>query len=185
MISKDMAGRRRTPVLAARDPTCGRREKRWEQRSGPRPLPCLDHQLSMSPGARRRASRPASLFPPSPSHPEGTLPLSTSSSSRFPRVSSPLRGCLESGDSVWQSTVETPRGASPRRRGDAICHSPPAGASSSRAQTVLPGDAPRGVSTVRETPFETPSYESLGSAVTEGVAPAARGQGRQRRFFDR
>ena len=86
-----MAGRRRTPVLAARDPTRGRREERWEQRSGPRPLPCLNHQLSKSPGARRRALRPASLIPPSPSHPEGTLPLSTRSSSRVPRVSSPAQ----------------------------------------------------------------------------------------------
>jgi hypothetical protein len=51
----------------------------------------LDHQLSKSPGARRRASRPASLIPPSPSHPEGTLPLSTSPSSRVPRVSEPAR----------------------------------------------------------------------------------------------
>jgi hypothetical protein len=82
-----MAGRRRTPVPAARDPTRGRREERWEQRSGPRPLPCLDHQLSKSPGARRRAARPASLFPPSPSHPEGTLPLATETSSHVPRAS--------------------------------------------------------------------------------------------------
>jgi hypothetical protein len=86
-----MAGRRRTPVPAAKDPTRGRREERWEQRSGPRPLPCLDHQLSKSPGARRRALRPASLIPPSPSLPEGTLPLSTRSSSRVPRVSSPAQ----------------------------------------------------------------------------------------------
>src|SRR5947208_10151497 len=28
-----------------------------------------------------------------------------------------LRGCLESGDSVWAPNVETPRGASPGRRG--------------------------------------------------------------------
>jgi hypothetical protein len=57
-----------------------------EERSPSAPL--LRHQLSKNAGARRRAARPASLFPPSPSHPEGTLPSSTSSSSRFPRVSS-------------------------------------------------------------------------------------------------
>jgi hypothetical protein len=90
-ISNDMAGRRRTPVPAARDPTRGRREKRWEQRSVPRPLLCLDHQLSKSAGVRRRAARPASLIPPVPSHSEGTLRLSTSSSSRFPRVSRPVK----------------------------------------------------------------------------------------------
>ena len=56
--SEDMAGRRRTRVPAARDPTRGRREKRWEQRSGPRPLPCLTHQLSKN----RLLSLPGAVF---------------------------------------------------------------------------------------------------------------------------
>src|SRR5262249_9221761 len=38
-------GRRRPPA-----PERDRREKRWEQGSVPCPLPCLDHQLSMSAG---------------------------------------------------------------------------------------------------------------------------------------
>ena len=73
-------GRRRTPVPAARDPKRGRREKRWEPRSVPRPLPGLDHQLSKSAGARRRVTSPASLIPPASSHLEGaSCPAKTSS----------------------------------------------------------------------------------------------------------
>src|SRR3954454_11882010 len=85
------AGRRRTPVPAARDPKRGRRDTRWEQRSVPRPLPCLDHQLSKSAGAKRRATSPASLIPPASSHSEEALPLSTSPARRVPRVAKPAK----------------------------------------------------------------------------------------------
>jgi hypothetical protein len=84
------AGRRRTPVPAARDSKRGRRDTKWEQRSVPRPLPCLDHQLSKSSGTRRRMTSPASLIPPSLSLSERASRLSKTSSCRIPCPQSPV-----------------------------------------------------------------------------------------------
>src|SRR5262249_32115745 len=57
-----------------------RRDTRWEPRSVPHPLPCLDHPLSKSAGAKRRATSAASLIPPASSHSEeASCPAKTSS----------------------------------------------------------------------------------------------------------
>src|SRR5436853_6016318 len=71
-----------------------------------------------------------------------------------------FRGCLESGDSVWAPTVETPRGASPGRRGRSQVPRRARGASERARARSPPQRRPTGRLYSGGTPFETPSQRS-------------------------
>src|SRR3954466_900824 len=87
-FGRERTFRHEAPPSTAQGLSC--HNGRWEQRSVPHPLPCLDHRLSKSAGAKRRARSPASLIPRASSHSEGASCPAKTSSRLIPCSSRPI-----------------------------------------------------------------------------------------------